>query len=79
MIFKTKINTVFKEYTEKAGVQRIKLHGLRHSHVSLLIHLGFSAVAIGKRVGHETERITCYYAHLFRAWTKKMHRDWRWR
>lgn len=37
----------------------------RHSHVSLLINMGFSALAIGNRVGHETEKITYRYAHLF--------------
>ena len=26
--------------------------------------MGFSALAIGKRVGHETEKITYRYAHL---------------
>ncbi len=36
-----------------------------HSHVSLLIHMGFSAVAIGKRVGHKSEHVTYYYAHMF--------------
>ena len=29
-----------------AGVKRIRIHGLRHSHISLLINLGFSALAI---------------------------------
>lgn len=48
-----------------ANVERIRVHDLRHSHVSLLIHLGYNAVAIAKRVGHETERITYRYAHLF--------------
>ena len=42
-----------------------RLDFLRHSHVSLLINMGFSALAIGKRVGHETEKITYRYAHLF--------------
>lgn len=28
------------------GVKRIRIHGLRHSHISLLINLGFSALAI---------------------------------
>ena len=37
-----------------AGVKRIKLHSLRHSHISHLIDLGFSAVAIADRVGHES-------------------------
>ena len=48
-----------------AGVKRIRIHDLRHSHVSLLIELGYSAVAIGDRVGHETIEITLRYAHLF--------------
>lgn len=37
----------------------------REPHVSLLIDMGFSALAIGNRVGHETEKITYRYAHLF--------------
>ena len=38
---------------------------MRHSHVSLLIDMGFSAVAIADRVGHESIDITYRYAHLF--------------
>lgn len=48
-----------------AGVKRIRIHDLRHSHVSLLIDMGFSAVAIADRVGHESTDITYRYAHLF--------------
>ena len=51
--------------TEKAGIKRIRIHDLRHSHVSLLIDMGFSAVAIADRVGHESIDITYQYAHLF--------------
>ena len=38
---------------------------LGHSHISLLIDQGFSAVAIADRVGHESIDITYNYAHLF--------------
>jgi integrase len=48
-----------------AGVKKIRVHDLRHSHVSLLIRLGVSAVAIGNRVGHESQTITFHYAHMF--------------
>ena len=48
-----------------AGVKRIRIHDLRHSHISLLIEMGFSAVAIADRVGHESIDITYRYAHLF--------------
>ena len=44
---------------------RIRIHDLRHSHISLLIDMGFSAVAIADRVGHESIDITYQYAHLF--------------
>ena len=48
-----------------AGVKRIRVHGLRHSAISLLIEMGFSALAIADRVGHESVDITYRYAHLF--------------
>ena len=50
---------------KKSGVRRIRIHDLRHSHVSLLISLGFSAVAIADRMGHESIDVTYRYAHLF--------------
>lgn len=47
-----------------SGVKRIRVHDLRHSHVSMLIYMGFSVVAIAERMGHETTDITFRYAHL---------------
>ena len=49
----------------QANIKRIRVHDLRHSHVSLLIEMGFSALAIADRVGHESIDITYRYAHLF--------------
>lgn len=49
----------------RAKVKRIRVHDLRHSHVSLLIEMGFSVLAIADRVGHESIDITYRYAHLF--------------
>jgi len=48
-----------------AGVKRIRIHDIRHSAISLLIEMGFSALAIADRVGHESIDITYRYAHLF--------------
>lgn len=48
-----------------SGVKRIRIYGIRHSHISLLIDMGFSAVAIADRVGHESIDITYRYAHVF--------------
>lgn len=67
-IFQVTKSAMYREMnsgSKAAGVKRIRVHDLRHSHVSLLIDMGFSALAIGNRVGHESERITNRYAHLF--------------
>jgi len=58
--------------SKAAGVKRIRIHDLRHSHISLLIDMGFSAVAIADRVGHESIEITYRYAHLFPSKQKEM-------
>ena len=57
------------------GLQRIGVHDLRHSHVSLLIHMGYSAVAIAERMGHESIDITFRYAHLFPTVHRQMATD----
>ena len=48
-----------------SGVKRIRIHDIRHSHVSLPIEMVFSALAIAGRMGHEAVDITYRYAHLF--------------
>jgi integrase len=50
---------------KEAGVKRIRIHDLRHSHVAHCIELGFSPVAIAERMGHEGIQITYNYAHLY--------------
>lgn len=52
---------------EKAGIPRIRIHDLRHSHVSLLIELGFSPHLIAERVGDEVAMINSVYGHLYPA------------
>ena len=77
---KDRVFTVTKSYlhhemdrgAKEAGVKRIRIHDLRHSHISLLIDMGFSAVAIADRVGHESIEITYRYAHLFPSKQKEM-------
>ena len=58
--------------SEEMGLPRIRIHDLRHSHVSLLIDMGYSAVAIADRTGHESTEITFRYAHLMPDAQEKM-------
>lgn len=57
---------------KEAGVKRIRIHDIRHSAVSLLIDMGFTATAIADRVGHESIDITYNYAHLFPSMQTEM-------
>lgn len=65
MISKSGMHHELSRGAEEAGVKRIRVHDLRHSHISMLIDMGFSAVDIANRVGHENIDITMHYAHMF--------------
>lgn len=66
-VTKTFLYNKIKSGAEKAGLKKIRVHDLRHSHISMLINMGFSAVAIADRVGHESITITYRYAHMFES------------
>ncbi len=50
---------------EKAGIPRIRIHDLRHSHVSLLIDMGFSPHLIAERIGDTVQMVNRTYGHLY--------------
>lgn len=51
---------------EKAGVKKIRVHDLRHSHVAYLIHQGVDPLVIKERLGHKDIKITLNtYGHLY--------------
>lgn len=54
-----------KRGSEKAGIPRIRIHDLRHSHVSLLIELGFSPHLIAERIGDTVQMVNSTYGHLY--------------
>ena len=50
----------------ESGVEKIRIHDLRHSHASFLIEEGFSPLLIAQRLGHESVQTTLeIYAHLY--------------
>ena len=57
---------VLKQLIAAAGVGRIGLHGLRHTHASILIRRGVGAKVVSDRLGHKDVAFTLKtYAHLF--------------
>lgn len=60
------ISHAITRYAKLAGVHRIRIHGLRHSHASLLISMGESPLIIKDRLGHEDIQTTLgTYGHLY--------------
>lgn len=62
---KSQLTRALRRGAQKAGVPIIRIHDLRHSAASLLIHMGYAPLAIAKRLGHSSIDITYRYAHLF--------------
>ena len=55
-------------HAKQAGLERIRLHDLRHSHASMLIQAGVPAIAIAERLGHKNAQTTLrVYAHLYQS------------
>lgn len=63
---KRKLEDEIRHACQLAGVKRIRVHDLRHSHASLLIHLNIDIAAISKRLGHSSISMTLNtYAHAY--------------
>lgn len=62
-IYTSTINNHLTKYCRKAGVDVISVHGLRHTHASLLIYDGVSIPSVAKRLGH-SNTITTQQTYL---------------
>lgn len=55
---KTTLPRALEKLANLAGVHRIKIHALRHSHASLLISMGENPLLIKEHLGHEKIQTT---------------------
>jgi integrase len=46
------------------GMKRMKLHGLRHTHATILLGKGFNAAVVAERLGDTVETVLRTYAHV---------------
>lgn len=59
------VNYHIKSYCKKLGIPRITHHGLRHSHISLLLYKQVNIKYISRRVGHSNIQTTLNtYSHI---------------
>lgn len=50
---------------DQAEIPNIRIHDLRHSHVSLLIDMGFTPQLIAERIGDTVGMVNSIYGHLY--------------
>lgn len=76
MVSKSTLTKNFQNFTREAGLKRITVHGLRHSHVSLLISKKYDIFEVSKRIGHKSVKTTQdIYGHLFNEVQKAIAND----
>ena len=64
-IHENTIAHAFDRYIEKSGVKRIRIHDLRHSFVSMCIHLGASVYVVADLIGDTVAQVFKTYGHLY--------------
>lgn len=57
-IFNSTVNDILRRYCIKAKVPVISIHGLRHTHASLLLFAGVSIASVARRLGHASMTTT---------------------
>ena len=71
-IYNSTINDILKRRCEKAKIPVITIHGLRHTHASLLLFAGVSIASVAKRLGHASMTTTQkVYLHVIQELENK--------
>lgn len=59
------LSTIFDRLVRVSSLPRISLHGLRHTHATILIRIGTPVKVVSERLGHATVQITLdTYSHV---------------
>ena len=64
-VHENSVGNHFKKYCQLANVPAIRLHDLRHSFVSRLIHLGANLFLVAELIGDSVEQVLKTYGHVY--------------
>ncbi len=71
-IYNSTANDVLGRYCRRAGVPEISMHGLRHTHASILLFAGVSIASVARRLGHASMTTTQKtYLHIIQELENK--------
>jgi len=72
IIYNSTVNSILKKRCKQANVPVISIHGLRHTHASLLLFAGVSTASVARRLGHSSMATTQKtYLHIIRELENK--------
>ena len=71
-VFNSTINGILERYCKKLEIPVISIHGLRHTHASLLLFAGVSIASVARRLGHASMTTTQKtYIHIIQEMENK--------
>ncbi len=53
-VYNSTVNDILSRYCKKCNIPEISIHGLRHTHASLLLFTGVSIASVARRLGHSS-------------------------
>lgn len=57
-VYNSTVNDILERHCKKANIPVISVHGLRHTHASLLLFAGVSIASVARRLGHSSMTTT---------------------
>lgn len=71
-VYNSTVNDVLTRHCKKCGISVISIHGLRHTHASLLLFAGVSIASVARRLGHASMTTTQKtYLHIIQELENK--------
>lgn len=71
-VYNSTVNGVLARHCMAAGVPTVSIHGLRHTHASLLLFAGVSIASVARRLGHSSMNTTQKtYLHIIQELENK--------
>ena len=57
-VYNSTVNDILERYCRKLEIPVISVHGLRHTHASILLYAGVSIASVARRLGHASMTTT---------------------
>ncbi len=71
-VYNSTVNNILTRHCKACGISEISIHGLRHTHASLLLFAGVSIASVARRLGHASMTTTQKtYLHIIQELENK--------